>query len=76
VSYGNIGSGQRLDFTVIGRDVNLTSRIQGLCGPTSHHLLLSKRFADLLALPGVASIGHHTLKGFAEPVELFAWTGD
>jgi adenylate cyclase len=76
VSYGNIGSGQRLDFTVIGRDVNLTSRIQGLCGPTSHHLLLSKRFADLLALPGVASIGHHALKGFAEPVELFAWTGD
>ena len=27
VSYGNIGAGDRLDFTVIGPDVNLTSRI-------------------------------------------------
>jgi len=77
VSYGNIGSGKRLDFTVIGRDVNLTSRIQGVCGRTSHRLLLSRRFTELLALPGAVSIGgRHDLKGFAEPVELFAWTED
>ena len=57
VSYGNIGSGKRLDFTVIGRDVNLTSRIQRLCGRTSQPLLLSKRFAELLASSGAASIG-------------------
>jgi adenylate cyclase len=71
VSYGNIGSRHRLDFTVIGRDVNLASRIQGLCGPTSQPLLVSKRFAELLAPPGRHSIGRHALKGFAEPVELF-----
>jgi adenylate cyclase len=74
VSYGNIGSGKRLDFTVIGRDVNLTSRIQGLCGRTSQPLLLSKRFVELLSLPGAASVGCHAVKGFAEPVEVFAWT--
>jgi adenylate cyclase len=73
VSYGNIGAGERLDFTVIGRDVNLASRIEGLCGPTSQPLLMSERFAELLALPGAVSIGWHPIKGFVEPIQLFAW---
>jgi len=72
VSYGNIGSGERLDFTVIGRDVNLTSRIERLCGSTSQPLLMSERFARLLILPGVTSIGWHVIKGFVEPIQLFA----
>jgi adenylate cyclase len=73
VRYGNIGSGERLDFTVIGRDVNLTSRIEGLCGSTSQPLLMSERFAGLLTLPGATSIGWHVIKGFVEPIQLFAW---
>jgi len=64
VSYGNIGSGNRLDFTIIGRDVNLVSRIQGICASTGHSLVMSKRFASLLAAPHVVSIGRHELKGF------------
>jgi adenylate cyclase len=74
VSYGNIGSGERLDFTVIGRDVNLTSRIESICGSTGQPLLMSERFARLLGLPGVTSIGFLVIKGFADPIELFAWT--
>lgn len=72
VSYGNIGSGHRLDFTVIGRDVNLTSRIETLCAPTGRPLLASARFADLLDRPRLVSVGRYPLRGVAEPVELFA----
>ena len=42
VSYGNIGAGSRLDFTIIGRDVNLVSRIQTVCS---------------VVVPAVADIG-------------------
>jgi len=71
VSYGNIGSGRRLDFTVIGPDVNLVSRIQTATGATGHTLLSSERFAGLLASQQMVSIGRHALKGFSDPVELF-----
>jgi len=71
-SYGNIGSGHRLDFTVIGPDVNLTSRIQSVCGTTGRPLLMSRRFAELLPQVETSSVGAHDLKGFAEKIELFA----
>jgi adenylate cyclase len=72
VSCGNIGSSQRLDFTVIGPDVNRVSRIQGVCSTTGRPLLMSERFAMLLDRDGVVPIGRHPLAGFAEPAELYA----
>jgi adenylate cyclase len=72
VSYGNIGSGRRLDFTVIGPDVNLVSRIQTVCGNTGLPLLMSRRFADLIGSGRSTQVGFHELKGFHEPVELHA----
>ena len=72
VSYGNIGSGRRLDFTVIGPDVNLVSRIQAFCSATGRQLVTSERFATLLEPDTAISIGHHELRGFVEPVELYA----
>jgi adenylate cyclase len=71
VAYGNIGSEDRLDFTLIGRDVNLVSRIQTACATTGHALLMSPQFAGLLGRQGTRAIGRHLLKGFSEPVELF-----
>jgi adenylate cyclase len=72
VGYGNIGSGERLDFTVIGPDVNLVSRIQAVCSATSRPLLMSERFAMLLKPGTAAAIGRHELRGFVEPAELYS----
>jgi adenylate cyclase len=71
VSYGNIGSGRRLDFTVIGPDVNLLSRIQGVCSENGDTLLMSGQFAEMLTRPDAVSIGEHALKGFLGKIELF-----
>ena len=64
-AYGNIGSGERLDFTIIGRDVNLTSRISGLCSLLEQPVLMSEDFSDRLCGEGLASnpIGSFELKG-------------
>jgi adenylate cyclase len=73
VAYGNVGSAGRLDFTLIGSDVNLVSRIQDVCAVTGYPLLMSSRFAALLGRPDIQTIGKYPLKGFSEQVELLAW---
>jgi adenylate cyclase len=70
VSYGNIGSGNRLDFTVIGPDVNLTARIERLCRELDRSLIMSEAFADTLSRP-MWEIGHFELRGFAKMQRLF-----
>ena len=65
-AYGNVGSGTRLDFTVIGRDVNLASRIAQMNKVLAEPLLMSRAFADHL-WGDPERIGEHTLDGFLEP---------
>jgi adenylate cyclase len=70
VSYGNIGAGDRLDFTVIGPDVNLTSRIERLCRELDRNLLMSEDFARYLDSP-MFEIGYFSLRGFSRTQLLF-----
>lgn len=70
VAYGNIGSGSRLDFTVVGRDVNLASRIQRANKKLDEPLLMSEAFAQLISPPPV-EIGNFNLSGIAEPQPLY-----
>jgi adenylate cyclase len=70
VSYGNIGSGDRMDFTVIGPDVNLTSRIERLCRELDRSLIMSEAFADTLRRP-MWELGHFEMRGFAKMQRLF-----
>jgi adenylate cyclase len=72
VSYGNIGSGLRLDFTLIGPDINLLSRIQGQCASTGRQMLASEAFAAHTAGHQFVAAGRHHLKGFDAAVPLYA----
>jgi adenylate cyclase len=48
VFYGNIGTPDRLDFTVVGQPVNEVSRISSMCESAGRNMLCSSEFAELL----------------------------
>jgi adenylate cyclase len=74
VSYGNIGTADRLDFTVIGPAVNLAARLTSLCGEIGETAVLSAAVARASQLH-VESLGRHTLKGIAGAQEVFRLLG-
>ena len=73
VFYGNIGSIDRLDFTVIGPAVNEVSRIEGLSRSLEQTIVISEAFAG--ACGGqrrrLVSLGRYALRGIRRPQELF-----
>ncbi|QQO23878.1 adenylate/guanylate cyclase domain-containing protein [Bradyrhizobium diazoefficiens] len=76
VMYGNIGSASRLDFTVIGPAVNMASRLEALTKQLGRTVLLSRDFAELVERNfELEHVGKHEVRGFSEPIELFAYQG-
>jgi adenylate cyclase len=76
VMYGNIGSGTRLDFTVIGPAVNMASRLETLTKQLGRTVLLSRSFADFVENDfDLERLGEYPVRGFNEPIELFAYQG-
>jgi adenylate cyclase len=73
VFYGNIGSKERLDFTVVGPAVNEVSRIAALCRSVEQAILLSDAFAEATgdARSSLVSVGRFALRGVGRPQELF-----
>lgn len=71
VVYGNIGSPDRLDFTVVGPTVNYLSRLESVAKSLDRRAVCSKEVAAVLAGETTTSLGNQTLKGFAEPQEVF-----
>ena len=73
VFFGNIGSHDRLDFTVVGPAVNEASRIAAMCRSVDQKVLVSAAFAAALGETGarLVSVGRYALRGVGRPQELF-----
>jgi adenylate cyclase len=76
VMYGNIGSRTRLDFTVIGPAVNMASRLESLTKQLGRTVLLSRSFVDFVENDfDLERVGEYPVRGFSDPIELFAYYG-
>ena len=74
VFYGNIGSEQRLDFTVVGPAVNEVSRMASMCRSVEREFLVSSAFLDGLGTPGkrhFVSTGRYALRGLGRAQDLY-----
>ena len=74
VFYGNIGSPDRLDFTVVGSAVNEVSRIASMCHSVDRRILCSSEFIGLLPeeyQANFVSVGRFALRGVGSARHLY-----
>jgi len=72
VTYGNVGSPNRLDFTVVGPTVNVVSRLEGIAKATGEPAVCSEAFAEALSGGSARRLGNFELKGLAGSWPVFA----
>lgn len=71
VHYGNIGSINRMDFTVVGPTVNLTARLLNISASLGKRVVCSQEVIRLI--DGTSEdLGEHSFKGFRKPVRVFS----
>lgn len=70
VTYGNVGSRERLDFTVIGRAANIAARLGDYGKTRGHRIVVTE---DVLTAETLASdLGQIELHNVSQPVHSFA----
>src|SRR6516165_5603823 len=72
---GIFAPGDRLDFTAVGRDINILSRLELLCKDVERPLLMTDAFAGEVAAP-VFEIGHFELRGFRQHQSVYGLCQD
>jgi len=70
VTYGNIGTENRLEFTVIGTAANEAARVESQCKEVGRRVVISEDFAHRFG-GDLESLGQFQLRGLADPRELF-----
>jgi adenylate cyclase len=70
ILYGNIGGGNRLDFTCIGPAVNLAARLEKIASRLQRTVVASEGFAGICR-GGWSELGEFPIAGFAKAERVF-----
>ena len=71
VIYGNIGSPDRLDFTVVGPTVNFVSRLEAVAKSTNSAAVCSQKVAACFPADTTRRLGTFPLQGISEAQPIF-----